>query len=338
MSVKDFIFGGTLFAPLKADRCAYVTAGLLSRAKHYAIAGMLAIGLGVYAAPSMANIAPDDLLSDDGQPLNYEPIPLLRPDVAVSYGGEVVDIATPFARPTIAEAFGESTATLSEMILRETTSRAASESRFALQSGETLSKIMSRAGFSRKIGANVINILAKRVNVRRLQIGMRFTVAYDSDEQPIGLHFKDKENFDHYILFDSQMAWFGFRTVRPEERYLVYASGKIDGTIYEAVDSQNVPYAALDEFVRVLGFSVDFQREIRSGDEFELLYERRIDKLTGEDLGSGTLHYAGLLLSGDVMSFFRYEADNIVGWYDREGNSAVRSLMRTPISGAPISS
>jgi len=167
---------------------------------------------------------------------------------------------------------------------------------------------------------------------------MSFTIAYDSDNQPIGLHFKDKENFDHYILFDSQMAWFGFRTVRPEERYLVYASGKIDGTIYEAVDSQNVPYAALDEFVRVLGFSVDFQREIRSGDEFELLYERRIDKLTGEDLGSGTLHYAGLLLSGDVMSFFRYEADNIVGWYDREGNSAVRSLMRTPISGAPISS
>ena len=338
MSVKDFIFGGLLFKPRKADRHAYFTAGLLSRAKHYAIALMLAIGLGVFAAPSFANIAPDDLLSDDGQPLNYEPIPLLRPDVAISYGGEVVDIATPFARPTIAEAFGASTATLSEMILRETTSRAASESLFALQSGETLSKIMSRAGFSRKIGANVINILAKRVNVRRLQIGMSFTVAYDSDEQPIGLHFKDKENFDHYILFDSQMAWFGFRTVRPEERYLVYASGKIDGTIYEAVDSQNVPYAALDEFVRVLGFSVDFQREIRSGDEFELLYERRIDKLTGEDLGSGTLHYAGLNLSGDVMSFFRYEADNIVGWYDREGNSAVRSLMRTPISGAPISS
>ena len=100
-----------------------------------------------------------------------------------------------------------------------------------------------------------------------------------------------------------------------------------------------MPYAALDEFVRVLGFSVDFQREIRSGDEFELLYERRIDKLTGEDLGSGTLHYAGLRLSGDTMSFFRYESgDNIVGWYDREGNSAVRSLMRTPIQGARMSS
>lgn len=299
----------------------------------------LVVSLLCLTAPSsLAKIAPEDLLSDTGLPLNYEPIPLSRPDAAISYGGALVDIATPRTRPTIAEAFGASTATLSEMILRETTSRAMNESQFQLQSGETLSKIMDRAGFSRKIGATVIQILAKRVNVRRLQIGMGFTVAYDADKEPIGIHFKDKENFDHYILFDSEMSWFGFRTVRPVERYLVYASGVIDGTIYDAVDSQNVPYAALDEFVRVLGFSVDFQREIRSGDKFELLYERRLDKLTGEDLGSGTLHYAGLNLSGDVMSFFRYEADNIVGWYDREGNSAVRSLMRTPISGAPISS
>ena len=214
----------------------------------------------------MAKIAPEDLLSDTGLPLNYEPIPLSRPDAAISYGGALVDIATPRTRPTIAEAFGASTATLSEMILRETTSRSTSESQFQLQSGETLSKIMDRAGFSRKIGATVIQILSKRVNVRRLQIGMGFTVAYDADKEPIGIHFKDKENFDHYILFDSEMSWFGFRTVRPVERYLVYASGVIDGTIYDAVDSQNVPYAALDEFVRVLGFSVDFQREIRIWD------------------------------------------------------------------------
>ena len=107
--------------------------------------------------------------------------------------------------------------------------------------------------------------------------------------------------------------------MRPIQRYVVYASGVIDGTIYDSVEEQNVPFSALDEFVRVLGFSVDFQREIRKGDEFELLYEREIDQLTGEDLNSGTLHYAGLRLSGDTMSFFRFEnSDGVVGWYDRE--------------------
>ena len=224
------------------------------------------------------------------------------------------------------------------MAILESSSRPTREERLALKSGETLSKLLSRAGFDKRIGATVIRQLSKRLNVRRLQIGMGFTIAYE-DDKPVAVHFKTSDGFDHYILSDDEQGWFGFRTLRPVERYLVYASGEITGTIYEAVGEQNVPYAALDEFVRVLGFSVDFQREVRSGDEFELLYERRLDKLTGEELGAGTLHYAGLRLSGDVTSFFRYEQqDGIVGWYDEQGQSAVRSLMRTPIKGAKMSS
>ena len=295
--------------------------------------------LSIGAWQASASVPEDELIADDGRALNYQPVPLARPDVAVSYGGELVDIATPLPRPTIEDAFGASTATLTEMIARETSSLAHSEAVFTLASGETLSKILTRAGFSRQQGAVVAQLMAARINVRRLQIGMAFTIAYDKTGTPIGVQFKDKEAFDHYITYDDEQSWFAFRTVRPVQRYLVYATGVIDGTIYEAVGEQNVPYSALDEFVRVLGFSVDFQREIRNGDQFELLYERQIDKLTGEDLNSGTLHYAGLNLSGDVMSFYRYEGDDqIVNWYDRDGQSAVRTLMRTPINGARMSS
>ena len=317
-----------------------VVRSYLARCAMMALAALMVLPLITTASfASLANIPSEDLLSEDGRQLNYEPIPLARPDAAISYGGDVVDIAVPFQRPSMIDAFGTSTATLTEMVARETASRASSESQFKLQKGETLSAVMSRSGFAKSISASVIKLMAKRINVRRLQIGMTFTVAYNDKNDPVGLHFKDRENFDHYIVYDAAQSWFAFRTLRPIERYLVYANGKISGTIYDAVDALNVPYAALDEFVRVLGFSVDFQREIRSGDEFELLYERRIDKLTGEDLGSGTLHYAGLNLSGDVLSFFRFETDqDTVGWYDRDGKSAVRSLMRTPIKGARLSS
>ena len=297
------------------------------------------VGIMVISAPVFANVPSDDLVSDDGSLLNYQPVPLARPDVAASYGGTEVDIAAPKRRPTIEEAFVLSTASLREMVLRETTTMANRETEFRLQSGENLSQIMRRAGFSNQTGAIVISEIAKRLNVRRLQIGMRFTIAYDSQDMPVGIHFKDAKDFDHYVVYDAALSWFAFRTVRPVQRYLVYATGIIEGTIYDAVGEQNVPYSALDEFVRVLGFSVDFQREIRNGDAFELLYERRIDKLTGDELSSGTLHYAGLRLSGDVMSFYRYESDdNVVGWYDKEGKSAVRTLIRTPIQGARMSS
>ena len=291
-----------------------------------------------HAQAATPTISDDDLYADDGRMLNYQPVPMARPDVAVSYGGVEVEIELPVMRPSVEEAFGTSTATLAEMVQKETMSLVTREASFKLKSGETLSKILSRAGFSNRTSANVITQMSKRVNVRRLQIGMTFTVAYH-DDVPVGVHFKAKDEFDHYIVYDGAQNWFAFRTVRPVERYLVYASGEISGTIYDAVGEQNVPYAALDEFVRVLGFSVDFQREVRSGDQFELLYEKRLDKLTGESLGAGTLHYAGLRLSGDVLSFYRYEQKNGgVSWYDRDGNSAVRSLMRTPIKGARMSS
>ena len=299
---------------------------------------------GLLMPGAMAAI-PDDMLYDDqGQRLNISPVPTTRPDPTLSYGTTDVSIAQPTPRPSPEEAFGVSTATVSEMVARESTSRATFEKILTLQSGDTLASLLKRGGFSSREAANVIALMQQRINVRRLQIGMSFAIAYRTESQsgeltPVGVHFKDKANFDHYLVFDDALSWFAFRTVRPVQRYLVYASGTIENNIYNAVEDQDVPNAALDEFIRVLGFSVDFQREVRSGDQFELLYEREIDQLTGEDLNTGTLHYAGLRLSGDTMSFFRFEnSDGIVGWYDRDGQSAVRTLMRTPIAGARMSS
>ena len=295
--------------------------------------------------PGAMAAIPDDMLYDDqGQRLNISPVPTTRPDPTLSYGTTDVSIAQPTPRPSPEEAFGVSTATVSEMVARESTSRATFEKILTLQSGDTLASLLKRGGFSSREAANVIALMQQRINVRRLQIGMSFAIAYRTESQsgeltPVGVHFKDKANFDHYLVFDDALSWFAFRTVRPVQRYLVYASGTIENNIYNAVEDQDVPNAALDEFIRVLGFSVDFQREVRSGDQFELLYEREIDQLTGEDLNTGTLHYAGLRLSGDTMSFFRFEnSDGIVGWYDRDGQSAVRTLMRTPIAGARMSS
>ena len=153
---------------------------------------LMMTGLAI-SSSAHANVPHDDLIADDGRVLNYEPIPLARPDVALSYGGQEVVVAIPKPRPTIEDAFGTSTATLSEMVAKESTAVAASETSLSLQSGETLSRIMQRAGFTKRDGANIIQLLAKRINVRRLQIGMTFTVAYDSQQAPIGLHFKDKE-------------------------------------------------------------------------------------------------------------------------------------------------
>ncbi len=61
--------------------------------------------------------------------------------------------------------------------------------------------------------------------------------------------------------------------------------------------------------------------------------------MTGEVLSSGKLNYAGIILSGKRMGYYRFtHPDGQIGWYDRNGESAVRTLMRTPVNGARLSS
>ncbi len=92
-------------------------------------------------------------------------------------------------------------------------------------------------------------------------------------------------------------------------------------------------------FVQVLSFSVDFQREIKKGDSFEALFETKRDLISGKTKYGTELYYLSMTLSGDLLEYFRHEhADGTIGWYDRAGNSASRTLMRTPVNGARLSS
>ena len=96
--------------------------------------------------------------------------------------------------------------------------------------------------------------------------------------------------------------------------------------MYEAARQVDIPLEAFDKFVRVMSFSVDFQRDIQRGDQFELVYENIVDRLTGNILSSGKLNYAGIILSGKRMGYYRFtHPDGQVGWYDRKGESAVRT-------------
>ena len=147
-----------------------------------------------------------------------------------------------------------------------------------------------------------------------------------------------KPGRDVYVIHHPESGWLALTALRPTESYISFLQGTVEESIYKSAMAAGVSQEAFTEYVRVMGFSVDFQREIRTGDRFELLYETDRDGIDGERIG-GRLHYAGLVLSDRSLGFFRYdEADDVVGWYDEEGNSAARTLIRTPIAGARLSS
>ena len=94
----------------------------------------------------------------------------------------------------------------------------------------------------------------------------------------------------------------------------------------------------LAEIIRIYSWDVDFQREIQSGDRFEVAYERFVDD-EGDVVRHGEVIFARLNLSGDLNALYRFESrPGSVDYFDEKGRSAKRPLLRTPIDGARLSS
>jgi len=282
------------------------------------------LGLTLGSATATAAMEP---IRSDGMAL-----PVAKPDIAHLYPGEPVDIEIPTPRPDLQTILPRATRTVAEMYLAQTGQTTSNEQTFELRSGEGLGKVLRRAGYEGNDIAAAVEAVSGRASLRALPVGLELRIAED------GFAFTTRSGRDIFAIDDPEEGWIGFSAIRPIESYLAFAQGVINDSIYRAADSRNIPDDALAEYIRVMGFSVDFQREIRRGDAFELLYEQKFDQISGEKV-STTLHYAGLMLSGDQLGYYRYEHDGSrVGWYDSNGNSAARTLIRTPISGARLSS
>ena len=282
------------------------------------------------------------------------PLPAARPDYASIWSGRIVGVAGPAGRPDILDMWPESTKDLADMVRQQTGQTVLSETKLTLSAGDTLAKILLKAKFTNQDVAYVSEALSRHLNLRRLQIGTEFTAGLDEDKRAIALKVSLPTSqqtsskagnifLDHYVLRDSpedaELSWHAIKAVRPVDRAAVHAGNEIDLSLYEAARQVNIPLDAFDKFVRVMSFSVDFQRDIQRGDQFELVYEKTVDRLTGDVLSSGKLNYAGIILSGKRMGYYRFtHPDGQIGWYDRNGKSAVRTLMRTPVNGARLSS
>ena len=307
-----------------------------------------ALFLGVFASVFMSSGAlqaklqtsqPQDKAAAVAAP-NTPPVavPMPRPDIIHAFEVTEVSIGTPQARPDWRAVLPRSDQ-VGQFVELETGISAERQTRLTLKKNETLSNLLKRAGLKDQDRVRAIEEIGKRMNLRRLQIGMAMAIAYDADNRPAGLQFSLPDNIDLFVLRDANESWYGLRAVRPTRTYLVHAAGVIEDSLYKAAVEAGLPLQALDEFVRVMGFSVDFQREVQGGDIFEIIYERTIDELDGREISNGKLHYAGILLSGEPQGFYRFEtAGQPANWYDATGQSAVRTLMRTPVSGARLSS
>ena len=121
------------------------------------------------------------------------------------------------------------------------------------------------------------------------------------------------------------------------EKKIILKEGIIKSSLYRSATKENIDPNVIIEFARLYGFQVDFQRDIRKNDSFQIIYEIFVDE-NGKIFENGNIIYANLMLRGQLNQLYYFPKKNFDGHYDENGKSVKKALMKTPINGARLSS
>ena len=117
----------------------------------------------------------------------------------------------------------------------------------------------------------------------------------------------------------------------------VVVKNKITNNLYSSAINADIEPNIIVEFARIFGFEVDFQRDIRRGDWFEIYYEKFEDD-NGKVRDTGKIIYASMFVNNNEINLYNFKHENEEEYYDIKGKSITKSLMKTPINGARLSS
>ena len=121
------------------------------------------------------------------------------------------------------------------------------------------------------------------------------------------------------------------------EKKEVVVKNTITNNLYSAAIKSGIEPNIIIEFARIYGFEIDFQRDIRKGDWFEIYYEKFLNE-KGEVKDTGKIIYASMFVNNREISLYNFNYNSDVGFYNINGKSVVKALMKTPINGARLSS
>ena len=112
----------------------------------------------------------------------------------------------------------------------------------------------------------------------------------------------------------------------------------IDRGIYRTAKQSGIENSIVAQFARLYGFEVDFQRDLKKNDKIKIFYERYLDD-DGVSQRTGNIIYSEISNDKKNITLYRYEYPNgSIAYFTPEGKSIEKSLMRTPINGAKLSS
>ena len=210
---------------------------------------------------------------------------------------------------------------------------------FIFKRGDTLSQAFSSMRISENKIFGLINKLKSEFDPRKLRIGQKIKIFIDKNDTKningIVIHIDKIRSIE---VFKQNNDFVLNKYKEPTIKTFHKTTGEINSSLYLAATNAGMPIPVLMEVVKLYSFDVDFQREIKRGDTFEVLYQLQHNK-SGDLVSSGPVLRAVLSLDGERLPLYRFEYEKgYFDYFDSDASSVKKALMRTPLDGARISS
>ena len=208
-----------------------------------------------------------------------------------------------------------------------------------IKSGETFDKILNNYSINKEEINAIKESLSKKVNINKLNTNQKIQIILDKTNNKIKEFVFQISNTEKiYLSKNSEDLEFDEKILSIKlDKKIIYKENIILQSLYKAATDQNIPANTIIEFARIYGFQVDFQRDIRKEDKFQIMYEVFIDE-NKKIIETGEILFANLKLSGQDNSLYYFDKENLEGHYDKNGKSVQKALMKSPINGARLSS
>jgi len=205
--------------------------------------------------------------------------------------------------------------------------------------GETLNNILEQYYVDNSEIAEIKKKLSKKINLNKLKTNQKIEFTIDQSSNSVKeFIFKISNTEKIFLTKNNETDKFNQNIIVTKlKKDIFYKENIILNSLYKSAVDEKVPPNIIIEFARIYGFQVDFQRDIRKQDSFQIMFEVFRDD-NNRIIESGEILFANLILSGEDNSLYYFDLKNNEGHYDKNGKSIQKALMKTPINGARLSS
>ncbi len=212
---------------------------------------------------------------------------------------------------------------------------------YIVQKGDTYENIINKIELPISEKKKFIDIVKNQKEIRSLKQNQQIYFKLDRKNNIKIIEFKIEINKKKDLVFlrDSDFVDFTSKIIEKNlSKVIIFKEGVIENSLYNTAIKLGIKPNTIIQFARLYGFQVDFQRDIWKGDTFQIIYEQ-FENEDGSLIESGDIIFSNLNTQGADLNLYKFELEKKeIDYFDENGKSMRKTLMKTPINGARLSS